>query len=144
LARSCKILVVEDLDRSRQFVIQSLRQRAEFQLIYEASDGLEAIERAEELKPDLIVLDIGLPKLNGIEAARKIRQLSPSSKIVFLSLNKDLEVVRTALSTGALGYVLKTDARSELLPAMDAVLQGRRYLSRRLRPHMISPGRRTL
>jgi DNA-binding NarL/FixJ family response regulator len=105
---------------------------------------LEAIERAEELKPDLIVLDIGLPKLNGIEAARKIRQLSPSSKIVFLSLNKDLEVVRTALSTGALGYVLKTDARSELLPAMDAVLQGRRYLSRRLRPHMISPGRRTL
>jgi DNA-binding NarL/FixJ family response regulator len=131
----------EDWRRQVRFMIQA---RTEWQVIAEASDGSEAVQKAEELKPDLIVLDIGLPKLSGIEAARKIRQLSPSSKIIFLSLNKDLEVVRTALSTGALGYVLKTDARSELLPAMDAVLQGRRYLSRRLRPHMISPGRRTL
>jgi len=72
--RSCKILVVEDFALFRQFVLSSLRQRAEFQLIYEASDGLEAVQRAEELQPDLILLDIGLPKLNGIEAARQMRQ----------------------------------------------------------------------
>jgi DNA-binding NarL/FixJ family response regulator len=139
-----RVLVVEDFEDWRRQVRFMIQARTEWQVIAEASDGSEAVQKAEELKPDLIVLDIGLPKLSGIEAARKIRQLSPSSKIIFLSLNKDLEVVRTALSTGALGYVLKTDARSELLPAMDAVLQGRRYLSRRLRPHMISPGRRTL
>jgi DNA-binding NarL/FixJ family response regulator len=127
--RSCKILVVEDFDRFRQFVLQSLRQRAEFQLIYEASDGLEAVERAEELKPDLILLDIGLPKLNGIEVAHRIRQRSPNSKIIFLSQNSDFDVVRTALDTGALGYVRKTDARRELLPAMDAVLRGRQFVS---------------
>ena len=127
--RSCKILVVDDFDRFRQFVVLSLRQRAEFQLIYEASDGLEAVDRAEELKPDLILLDIGLPKLNGIEVAHRIRQRSPNSKIIFLSQNSDFDVVRTALDTGALGYVRKTDARRELLPAMDAVLRGRQFVS---------------
>ena len=73
-----------------------LQVRPELQVIWEASDGLEAVQKAEELKPDLIVLDIGLPKLNGIEAARRIRQLSPSSKIVFLSLynSPDVEIGR--------------------------------------------------
>jgi DNA-binding NarL/FixJ family response regulator len=131
--RSCKILVVEDFDRFREFVVSSLRERAEFQLIYEASDGLEAVERAEELKPDLILLDIGLPKLNGIEAARRIRQLSPSSKIIFLSQNNNLDIVRAALSTGARGYVRKTDVKRELLPAIDAVLRGKQFVSSSLK-----------
>ena len=107
-------------------------------MIAEASDGSEAVQKAEKLKPHLIVLDIGLPKLNGIEAARKIRQLSSSSKIVFLSLNKDLEVVRAALSTGALGYVLKTDAQSELLPAVDAALRGKQFVSSSLKDHQFT------
>ena len=104
--------------------------RPEWQVIAEAADGPEAIQKAEELKPDLIVLDIGLPKLNGIEAARRIRQLSPSSKILFLSQNNDLDVVRAALSTG-LGYIQKTDVRSDLLPAIEAALQGRQFVSQR-------------
>lgn len=137
--RSCKILVVEDSDRVRQFVILSLRQRAEFQLIYEALDGLEAVERAEELKPDLILLDIGLPHVNGIEAARRIRRVSPNSKILFVSQESSADVVQEALHLGAQGYLFKADAACELLPAVDAVLQGRQYLSRRLRrPHVIS------
>jgi DNA-binding NarL/FixJ family response regulator len=103
--------------------------RPQWQVIAEAADGPEAIQKAEELKPDLIVLDIGLPKLNGIEAARRIRRVSPSTKIVFLSQNNDPDVVRVALSTGALGYVQKTDARSNLLPAIEAVLQGRQFVS---------------
>ena len=129
--RSCKILVVDDFDRFRQFVILSLRQRAEFQLIYEASDGLEAVERSEELKPDLILLDIGLPRVNGIEAGRRIRKVSPNSKILFVSQESSADVVQEALRLGAQGYLLKADAAGELLPAVDAVLQGRQYLSRR-------------
>jgi len=110
-----------------------LQARPEWQVISEASGGLEAVEKARGLKPDLILLDIGLPKLNGIEAARQIRQLSPSSKIIFLSQNNDLDIVRAALSTGAHGYVLKTDVRRELLPAMDAVLRGKQFVSTSLK-----------
>jgi DNA-binding NarL/FixJ family response regulator len=119
-----RILVTDDFEDWRRKVRFIFQERPQWQIIAEASDGSEAVQKAAELKPDLILLDIGLPRLNGIEAARQIRQLSPSSKIVFLSLNKNLEVVRAALSTGALGYVHKTDARRELLPAVDAVLRG--------------------
>ena len=136
--RSYKILVVEDFDRFRQFVVRSLRQRAEFQLNYEASDGLEAVARAAELKPDLILLDIGLPRVNGIEAGRRIRKISPNSKILFISQESSADIVQEALHLGAQGYLLKADAARELLPAVDAVLQGRQYLSRRLRPHVVS------
>jgi len=107
--------------------------RPELQVICEASDGPEAVRKAEELKPDLIVLDIGLPKLNGIEAARRIRQLSPSSKIVVLSQNNDLDVVRAAFGTGAQGYVYKADVRSDLLPAIEAVLRGKQFVSSSLK-----------
>jgi PleD family two-component response regulator len=72
--------------------------------------GSEAVQKAEELKPDLILLDIGLLKLNGIEAARQIRQRSPNSEVIFLSQNSDLDVVRAAVGTGALGYVRKTES----------------------------------
>jgi CheY-like chemotaxis protein len=113
--------------------------RPEWQVIAEAADGLDAIQKAEELKPDLIVLDIGLPKLNGIEAARRIRQFSPGSKIVFLSQHNDLDVVQAALSTGALGYVHKTDAESELLAAVDAVLRGKQYVSGSLKDEEKAP-----
>jgi DNA-binding NarL/FixJ family response regulator len=130
--RSYKILVVDDSDRYRQFLVLSLRRRAEFQSIYEATDGLEAVERAEELKPDLILLDIGLPGVNGIEAGRRIQKVSPNSKILFVSLESSADVVQEALQLGAQGYILKADAARELLPAVDAVLQGRQYLSRRL------------
>jgi DNA-binding NarL/FixJ family response regulator len=130
--RSYKILVVDDSDRFRQFVVLTLRQRAEFQFIHEASDGLAAVERAEELKADLILLDIGLPSVNGIEAGRQIRKVSPDSKILFVSLESSADVVQEALQLGAQGYLLKADAARELLPAVDAVLQGRQYLSRRL------------
>jgi DNA-binding NarL/FixJ family response regulator len=101
----------------------------ELRVICEASDGLEAVQKTQELKPDLILMVIGLPKLNGIEAARKIRQLSPNSKLIFLSQEDSLDVVQEALSTGALAYVHKALAGSELLPAIQAVLRGRQLVS---------------
>jgi len=105
------------------------KRRAELRLVGEVADGLEAVQKASELKPDLILLDIGLPKLNGIEAAKQIRQLVPDTKILFLTLINDADVPLTALRSGAHGYVLKSDAGSELLPAIEAVLQGEQYVS---------------
>jgi DNA-binding NarL/FixJ family response regulator len=126
---SIRILVADDFEAWRRQVRLLLQPRPECEVIAEASDGLEAIQKAEELNPDLIVLDIGLPGLNGIEAARRIRKLSPNSKIVFLSQHDDPDVVEAALGTSALGYVQKFDALSELLPAVDAVLGGKQFVS---------------
>jgi DNA-binding NarL/FixJ family response regulator len=133
LLSSIRILIADDFKDWRRQARLLFQVRPEWQVIAEASDGSEAVQKAEELKPDVILLDIGLPKLNGIEAARRIRQLSPSSKIVFLSQNNDRDIVRVALSTGALGYVHKTDAQSELVPAVDAVLRGKQFASSNLR-----------
>src|SRR6267142_6896330 len=104
-----KVLIVDDYEDWRRTVRLLLYERPELQVISEVSDGVEAVQKAGELKPDLILLDIGLPKLNGIEAARQIRQLSPSSKIIFLSQDNSLDPDELALSTGAQGYVYKTD-----------------------------------
>jgi DNA-binding NarL/FixJ family response regulator len=109
-----------------------LQNRAEVQVICEIADGLEAVQKAEELQPDLIVLDIGLPTLNGIEAARRIAKLVPQSKILFLSQNASADLVQEALSTGASGYAVKADVESELLTAVNAVLRGDMFVSSRL------------
>jgi CheY-like chemotaxis protein len=105
------------------------------QIVGEVSDGLEAVQKAQELQPDLIVLDIGLPTLNGIEAARRIRKLSPESKILFMSQESSADVVQEALALGALGYVVKVHAGSDLLPAVGAVLGGRQFVSASLAAH---------
>ena len=126
---SIRILLVDDFADWLRQVRLLLQPRPEWQVIAEASDGREAIQKAEELKPDVILLDFRLPKVNGIEAAQQIRQISPNSKIIFLSQNKDPEVVRAALGTGALGYVRKTDAGRQLLLAVDAVLRGEQFIS---------------
>jgi len=109
-----------------------LQERSNLQIISEATDGMEAVQKASELQPDLIILDIGLPTLNGIEAARRIRNLAPNSKILFLSENYSGDIARGALSTGGHGYVIKSDAGIELLAAVDAVLLGKQFISSRL------------
>ena len=119
---SMRVLVVEDFAPFRQFVTSTLRKAPDFQVIGEVSDGLEAVRKAEELKPDLILLDIGLPTLNGIDAARQIRKLSPGSAIVFLSQESSTDVMQEALSSGASAYVVKARAAAELLPVLNAVI----------------------
>jgi DNA-binding NarL/FixJ family response regulator len=125
-----RVLLVDDSEPWRRFVCSTLEKAPDLQVIGEVSDGLEAVQKAEELKPDLIVLDIGLPTLNGIEVARQIRRLVPDSKILFLSQESSADVVREALSLGALGYVVKAHAGTELLAAVQAVLQGNQFVSK--------------
>jgi DNA-binding NarL/FixJ family response regulator len=128
-ASPVRVLVVDDFEPFLRFIRSMLQERPKLQVICEVLDGLEAVQKAEELQPDLILLDIGLPTLNGIEAARRIRKLSPESKILFVSQESSADVVQEALSLGAAGYVLKAQDGSGLLAAVDAVLQGKKYVS---------------
>ena len=128
-----RILVADDFEPWRRFVSSLIAPRKpEWSIVCEVSDGVEAVEKAGNLRPELILMDIGLPRLNGIEAARQISQIDSYSKIVFLSGFDSLEVVEEALSTSANGYVLKLDAASELIEAVEAVFQGKRFVSSRL------------
>jgi DNA-binding NarL/FixJ family response regulator len=124
-----RVLVVEDFEPFRRFICSKLCGNPELQVIGEVSDGMEAVQKAGELKPDLILLDIGLPALHGIEAARHIRTLSPESKIIFVSQESSSDVVREAISVGARGYVVKTRAASDLLPALQSVCEGKLFVS---------------
>ena len=121
------VLLVEDFRPYRVFVRSLLAKSPDFQVISEASDGLEAVEKTQHLKPDLVLMDIGLPILNGLDAARRIGNLVPSSKIVFLTLETDIDVVQEAYRSGARGYVAKQQARTELLAVLAAVLQGKPF-----------------
>jgi DNA-binding NarL/FixJ family response regulator len=124
-----RILVVDDFAPWRNFVSFMLVMKPEFEVVGEASDGGKAVEKAVELKPDLILLDISMPVLNGIEAARQIRKLVPESKIIFLSQESSSEVIEEAMNLGASGYVIKSMAGNELLAAVEAVLLGETFVS---------------
>jgi DNA-binding NarL/FixJ family response regulator len=123
---STRILVVDDHQSFRQFVASMLEDQPELQIIGEAQDGLEAVQKAGQLKPELIVLDIGLPKLNGLDAARQICKLLPDSKILFVSQESSADIMQEALCTGAMGYVVKVNAGTELLDAIAALRRTRR------------------
>lgn len=129
MATSIRVLVVDDFEPWRQRICSVLQARLEFRVVGQAGDGLEAVQKAEKLQPDLIVLDIGLSNLNGLEAAKCILQVAPGAKIIFLTSNSDRDVVRAALSAGAQGYVLKIDAGRELLTAVERVLGGDDFAS---------------
>jgi len=128
-----QILVVDDFALWRRRIQAMIESEKNLKIIAVATNGLEAVQKAEELQPDLILLDIGLPALNGMEAARRIRKISPNSKILFFSQESSADMVEEALRLGADGYLLKSDAASEFLLAVCAVLQGKRFVSSRLR-----------
>jgi DNA-binding NarL/FixJ family response regulator len=124
-----RVLVVDDCEPIRRLLSSILRNRPEFQVIREVADGLEAVQESADLQPDLVLLDIGLPELNGIEAARRIVKVSPTSKILFVSQESSPAVVREALRSGASGFVVKTYAGRDLLAAVDAVSRGEQFVS---------------
>jgi DNA-binding NarL/FixJ family response regulator len=138
---ACHQSVVEDFAPFGEFVRSTLGKRPDLQVIGEVSDGLEAVWQAQELKPELILLDIGLPTLNGLEAARQIRQVAPESKIIFVSQESSADVVQEALNLGARGYVLKARAGIDLLAAVKAVLEGTQFVSSGLSGHNFTEAR---
>jgi DNA-binding NarL/FixJ family response regulator len=131
--------VVDDFAQWRRVVGGTLQAKLGLRTIAEAADGLDAVEKAEDLQPDLVVLDIGMPRLNGIEAAQRIKRVSPKSKVLFLTENYSPEVAEAALDTGASGYVVKSAFARELIPAVEAVLEGRQFLSEKLSALTVVP-----
>jgi len=130
-----RVLVVDDSEVIRRGVCTLLEGQPELRVVSVASDGLEAVEQAEEQQPDVILLDISLPRLNGIEAARQIRRVAPRAKILFLSQYDTWATAREALKTGARGYVVKSDAALELIPGVWSVWRGESFVSSSLAAH---------
>jgi DNA-binding NarL/FixJ family response regulator len=122
---SC-VLVVDDFEPWRNYLRGALRATVKWKIVGEAADGPEAIQKAEALKPDLILLDVGLPTLSGIKVAERILAANPKQRILFISEHRAL--AEGALATGACGYIIKSDAGVELFPAMEAIAKGRRFV----------------
>jgi DNA-binding NarL/FixJ family response regulator len=117
-----RILIVDDSELWRRSVRLLLTQADNLEVVSEASDGQEAVQKCEQLRPDLVLLDIHLPKMSGFEVARQLSELSPSTKILFLSSYQSPDVMNEALKIGS-GYVVKVDAARDLLPLIRAVIQ---------------------
>jgi len=124
-----RILLVDDHEVFRRYVSSMLKEQANVQIIAEAEDGLQAVKQAEALQPDVILLDIGLPGINGIEAARQIGEIANKARIICLTQESSPEVVQEALDLGAWAYITKVHAGTELLPAVDAVSRGERFIN---------------
>lgn len=120
---SVRILIADDFEAWRLEVRTFLQARTEWQIVSEARDGLEVVQKASKLRPDVVLLDIGMPGLNGIAAAAQIRQLSPNSKIIFLTANSDSDVIHEAQNAGLDGYVLKFQGGNELIAAIEKALR---------------------
>ena len=125
---SITVLLVDDFAAFRASVSSLLRKKPELQIVAEASDGIEAVQKSRQLQPDVILLDIGLPKLNGIEAARQIGEVAPQSKGIFVTQETSADIMTEAIGLGGTGYVVKTKVESELLKAIDLVLEGKQFI----------------
>jgi len=127
-----RILVADDHQVVRTGLRALLESKTGWQVCAEASNGREAVEKAGELKPDVAVLDIGMPLLNGVEATRQIRKLSPETEILILTMHDSEQLVQEVLAAGAHGYILKDDADRNLIAAVDALRRHKPYLSSRV------------
>jgi DNA-binding NarL/FixJ family response regulator len=132
---SVRIFLVDDSGPWRRAICSMLQEYKDMEVICEGSDGLQAVEKSAALQPDVVLLDIGLPNLNGLEAARQIRKVAPHSRIIFLTSHNDPDLVDEALRIGASGFVIKADAASDLLSAVSAVMRNQRFVRRRFFPN---------
>lgn len=123
-----RVLVVDDYEPWRRWILAVLRKSLRWKVVGEAPDALEAIQQAEALRPDVILLDVELPTFSGIEVARRILARDPGSRILFVSAHRSLDIVEAAMRTGARGYIAKSDAECELLPAMETIVRGQRFV----------------
>jgi DNA-binding NarL/FixJ family response regulator len=124
-----RILVVEASEDWRKLIFSLLREDPSFEIVGEASDGMQAVQMAGEMQPTAILLDIGLPRLNGIQAAAWIRKVAADAKIIFVSQEFDPDILDGAMRLGASGFVLKSDAGEALIPAIRAVIRDEKFMS---------------
>ena len=124
-----RVLVADDFEPLRRFVFSILEKMPELQAIGEVSDGLAALQKAQELEAEMIILDVNLPKLNGFEVARRIREQLPQLKIIFFSEDRSIDTAEGAMRMGASAYIVKSHAAKELVPALKAILEGKQYVS---------------
>jgi DNA-binding NarL/FixJ family response regulator len=126
-----RILVVDDHEIVRRGICALLSREPDFAVVCDAADGLQAVREAERLQPNIVVLDITMPRMNGLEAATRIREVAPSAEIVFLSQHDSLEIIKEAFRRGGRGYVVKSAASKELVTAVRSVSKKKRYLNAR-------------
>jgi DNA-binding NarL/FixJ family response regulator len=129
---SIRIVVVDDHEVARRGIRSVLASNPNLEVVAEIADGEEAVEKVPELRPDIILMDIGLPGMSGIEAGKTIRAKVPESRIIIVSQHDSVLLAKDALRAGARGYVVKSDAGRDLLPAIEAVHAGRTFVSRTL------------
>jgi len=127
-----RILVADDHEIARRGICALLKSHAGWDVCTEAADGREAVESAKQLDPDIVILDIGMPNVNGLTAARQILQNDPQQKILFLTITDSEQIVREVLQAGARGFVLKSDAARDLLTAVEALEKNRTFFTRRV------------
>lgn len=124
-----RILVVDDHPVVRHGLKTLLKGRPEWEIVDEAGDGVEAVEKVDRLKPDVVVLDVSMPRMNGLDACRLIRQNAPKSEVLIVTQHDSPQMMREALSAGARGYIVKTNAARDLLAAVEAVSEHRPFTS---------------
>jgi len=127
-----RIVLVDDHEVARRALRSVLRADPNLEVVGEAAEGKEALKKVEELRPDIVLLDISLPDMSGIEVAPGIRTVSPDSRIIFVSQHISIPLAKDALRNGAYGYVVKSDAGLDLLSAIEAAHEGRSFVSRTL------------
>jgi two-component system response regulator NreC len=129
-SEALRILVVEDHPMARKTICDLLQFELRFEVVWEAENGLDGVSSAAALQPDVVLLDITMPTLGGIEAAVRIRRVAPKARIIFLSQHNLKKLAQAALATGAHGYVLKSTAGTDLIPAIRAVMAGEKFVSK--------------
>jgi DNA-binding NarL/FixJ family response regulator len=128
-----RILAVDDYAPLQRFISEMFEREKDLKIVAMASGGWEAVQIAKALHPDVILMDVSLPEMNGIEATERVREVSPESRVLFLSEHMGRDVIAGAFAAGGMGYVLKSDLLHDLIPGVRAILRGERYLSRSLR-----------
>ena len=128
-----RILVVDDFPQWQRFLRTKLESERNLRIIAVANNGLDGVQQAAELQPDLVLMDLSMPVMNGLDATRRIRKISPGTRIIFLTENPHRDLVLAAFEAGACGYILKSDSAADLVPGIRAVLENSRFVSASLR-----------
>ena len=133
-----RILIADDHEVVRRGLCTLLQTHEGWEVCGEAKDGREAVEKAKQVRPDVVILDVGMPNLNGLAATRQLLQQNPQQKVIVLTITDSDQVIREALDAGARGFVLKSDAARDLVSAVEALQRGRMFFTPRVNDMVLS------